>query len=980
MADEERREFHISPKFGPSGVLRISKGLSGQFSCKDSLNGRATTSDGQEFPVVINIRDRTLFGLDVWLKSLLEKEDCRSFCISLDSVTPLIFRIAPSDVSVSPEGQDVVDSLLRPGEGLYIGRKLEDQFNELVATNNPFAIQESDLLTHTFICGVTGAGKTVIGKALLEEAALKGIPVIAIDLKGDISSMALMMSGEDPEDLIPWVEPDRSQTREEVAARRAIEHFRMLGEFGISPEFVEEAKKRIGVNVFTPRSNDGFRLSLSAFPEPPENLPEMRESDPDAYDSLVDFLSKQFVSRLSVNKTRSEKANGYVFEIIKTCFLRNIPMHGYDGVKKVLEEFRSPNLGIDRIGDLATDEYVSLKDRENLANSTNALLTGAGRRMYEGWPVNIETLVDPKYAGDRTPVSIVNVAHLEFSDQAYVVGYVAYLIWFWMRRLPGTYDPRLIFYIDEIGGGGGKAAFFPSVAGSPCKPALNRLLRQGRAQGVCCIFATQNPGDIDYKGLSNCGTWMVGRLRTRRDRSKIEQGAADAEVEFESAARYLSGLATGQFVVKTPTQPWSIVRERWLMSLHRPLASSELRRLKAAYEGDAKLLLEKAESLHTNHSLDKASGLLREIIKDYPFSALTARAFLHLGRVLIDKGKFEDARTELQQLLKRWVTDAELAEARFLIGTCYEREGKFAEASRAFEEAQGLIDDPELKEQSRVHSEYCEARSTWPSLGILKKLIWWITGRKPEEGQLLLLQVQDNELLTETHKTSLGEVDFFVPPAVDYTLLAEARDSEATAEKIADSERIKTLRWAETQGARIASLLAVNDLSSAAKIAERIVRRLFTMELPASPTVLAELKQVSGGIENKGQQLRKTVSHLEARQFEFEIAGLLQRMGYQAHATRSTADDGVDVFARRDTEKVVVQCKRWEKKPVGRAVVDELAGTASRHGATRAILATTSSFSQDGERAADKHGIELWDFVKLCGYFKRHGPTPTSDG
>lgn len=104
----------------------------------------------------------------------------------------------------------------------------------------------------------------------------------------------------------------------------------------------------------------------------------MRDSDPDAYDSLIDFLSQQFVSRLTLNKTQSQKAKGYVFEIITTCFSRDIPMHGYDGVKKVLEEFKSPALGIDRVGNLATDEYIKDKDRENLANATNALLTGAG--------------------------------------------------------------------------------------------------------------------------------------------------------------------------------------------------------------------------------------------------------------------------------------------------------------------------------------------------------------------------------------------------------------------------------------------------------------------------------------------------------------------------------------------------------------------------------------------------------------------------
>jgi len=973
MADEQRREFHISPKFGPSGVLRISRALSGQFPGKTSLQGRACTPDGQEYPVFLNVQNRTLDGLKTWLRSLPKEQDYRSFCVSLEAKDSLQLRIVPSDKPVPPEGHDRVDALSRPDEGLFIGRALEDRFNELIATNDPFVVQESDLLTHTFICGVTGAGKTVIGKAILEEAALKHIPVIAIDLKGDISSLALMMSGDDPEELIPWVSPGRGQAPEEVAAREAAKHRHNLDRCGISPDFVDSARKRIGVNVFTPRSNDGFRLSLSAFPEPPENLPEIRESDPDAYDSLIDFLAQQFVSRLAVNKALAEKAKGYAFEIIKTCFSRDIPMHGYDGVKRVLEEFRSPALGIDLIGDLATEEYIAGKDRERLANATNALLTGAGRRMYEGWPISIDALVDRSFAGDRTPISVINVAHLDFSDQAYVVGYVAYLICFWMRRLPGTYDPRLVFYIDEIGGGGGKAAFFPSVASSPAKPALNLLLRQGRAQGVCCILATQNPGDIDYKGLSNCGTWMVGCLRTRRDRTKIEQGAADAEIEFLSAQRYIPGLDAGQFVVKTPSQSWTIVQERWLMSLHRPLASSELKKLKAEYETEAKLLLDNAESLHAKRLPRNAINLLRQVITNYPFSALAARAFLRLARVLIDDGKFGEARAEIQQLLKRWVKDEELAEARFLLGTCHEREGNFGEAAAVYGEAQVLMGDPELKEQSRVHAEYCEARSAWPTLGLGQKLIWWITGHKPEEGELLRLQVRDNELLAGVHKSELENVDFFLPPIVDYSLLTEARVSEAASVEADEAEKVKTQHWAEAQATRIASLLTAGDLRSATRVAERIVQRLSVLGLPASATVLAPIKQVSGEAAKRQEGVRRTVSHLEAQQFEFEIARLLQRMGYQAHATKATGDGGVDVFARKDDDNIVVQCKRWERKPVGRAVVDELAGTASRHGATHAILVTTSDFSSDAERAARQHGIDLWDFRTLCGYFKQYG-------
>ena len=246
----------------------------------------------------------------------------------------MLLYIEPSDHPLEIEEQSL--AILEPPEqGLFIGQKLEDQFNELIATNVPFVVQESDLLRHVFICGIVGAGKTVLGKIFLEEAALKGIPVIAIDLKGDISSMALMMSGEDPEEFFPWVTPSRGKSTEEIAAHEAEFHSRNLGKWGLSKHSVRLAKKSVGVNIFTPRSNDGFRLALSAFPELSEDLEAMEESDVDAYDSLIEFLADQFVSRLTVNRKLSERGKDYIFEIIKTCFSRGIAMHGYDGVKRL---------------------------------------------------------------------------------------------------------------------------------------------------------------------------------------------------------------------------------------------------------------------------------------------------------------------------------------------------------------------------------------------------------------------------------------------------------------------------------------------------------------------------------------------------------------------------------------------------------------------------------------------------------------------
>ncbi len=961
-----QRSYIVSAKVGTSGTIRISTALAEEFEGESQIHGRACLPNGQIYPVIINVQDRTLDGLKRWIGSLPEDMEYSSFRITVNEKRPLSLNIEPSNEPVFPEGSSE-QRMRRPECGLYLGRLLEDRFHELVATLTPFALAEQDLLTHVFICGVTGTGKTVLGKAILEESALKGVPAIAVDLKGDISALALMMTGDDPKEILPYVHPENNKTPDAIAAEEAEKHRRNLEKWGLTREFVAAGKERIAVNVFTPRSNDGFRLSLSAFPEPPDNLSEMSELDPDAYDSLLEFLDKQFVARLQLRRGLIEKAQGYVFEILKTCFERQIPMLGYDGVKRVLDEFSSPELGIDQIGGLDTSTYISQSDRQHLANAVNGLLTGARRRMYEGWPVSIDGLIRNQNEANKTPLCVINVAHLEFREQAYVVGYLAHLISFWMRKLPGTYSPRLIFYIDEIGGGGGKEAFFPSVAVSPCKPALNILLRQGRAYGVSCIFATQNPGDIDYKGLSNCDTWMVGRLRTDLDRRKIKQGAADAEIEFESASAYLPTLSAGQFLVKTPGSRWQIIEERWLLSLHRPLASQELRQLKAAYEGEAARLLSEATERLNRGKLSDSAVLLLRLISEYPYSSLIARATLMRARVLIEDGKHPEAKAELLELLKRWTDDSERAEAKFLIGSCHERDSEFAIALESYKDAQLLATEPELKEQARLHAEYCGTRIAWPTLRVTEKLIWWILGKKPEDGDLVELQLKDDVILTRAYHSRLAKLDLSLPSPLEYDTLVKRIPPESP-----EPDDAETLDWAEKQAVRLEGILSRDDLDSAEKLARKIIQRLNEGRLPAVKSVLAALRRVDEAINVRRDSVCSSVLQIEAREFEYDIARLVTKMGYRAYATKATGDDGVDVFATKDGERLVIQCKRWRNKAVGRAVVDELGGTARRYEATGAILATTSYFSEDAIKAAQELKITLWDFDRLCHLFREY--------
>ena len=203
---------------------------------------------------------------------------------------------------------------------------------------------------------------------------------------------------------------------------------------------------------------------------------------------------------------------------------------------------------------------------------------------FMGVPLSV--LVGANRLDGKTQISVINLSHItDFEDQSFVVAQVAFAINAWMRQqgsAPGGNRPRLLFFLDEIGGGGGKTAFYPTYPyTSTCKPALNLLVKQARAFGVGCILATQNPGDIDYKGLSNCATWIVGKLQTKRDRDKVREGLTDAEFSPADLTKKLARPKTGEFMVLNKEGDVLFVKERWLLSHHCTLSPEQLKRYKA---------------------------------------------------------------------------------------------------------------------------------------------------------------------------------------------------------------------------------------------------------------------------------------------------------------------------------------------------------------------------------------------------------------
>jgi len=950
---------------GRTDLLRIPQKLVNDLGIKDAITTTAMKPDGRKLPVRLNPIDRTIIGLESWLKTPTD-EEVRSVRLEILSEHPYSFAVEFSEQAPDLGTATEDMKIHRSDQGLYLGGELSSEFYELFRTNKPVAIDESDLLQHVFICGSTGSGKTVLAKVLIEEAALKSIPVIAIDLKGDISSMGILSSGEDPTEIIPWVSPQRNESREVKAATVAEQHKARLERWGLGYKDVDNFKKKVAVNVFTPRSNAGFRLALSAFVEPPEDVEELKEKDPDSFEDIIHFMAETFVSRLTLTRKRADKAKGYIYEIIRTFWDQGISLRGYDGIKKVLDEVMLNQAGIEKIGGMQIDEYISARDREDISIAINSLLIGAQKLWFQGFPVDIETLVNSNNYDGRTPITIINIKHLNFQDQAYVVGYVAYLIWFWMRRFSGTDRPKLIFYIDEIGGGGGLEAFYPSVAKTPCKPALRKLLHEGRGFGVCCIFATQSPGQIDYIALGQCHTWAVGQLTMKRERQKIEQGAGIAELDFEIASQHLSTLSTGQFLVRTPSLSWTILDGRWVMHpIHRGLSQKDIERLKENYEKDVSDLFEEAQRCANSKNLSTAKNILESIINGYRFSALCAKTYLLLGTVLYDMSDYESAIKKLEDMVKYRMEAEEIGEAYFIIGKCKEQQERFVDATVNFRKVGQSAANEEIKTNALSHEQYCNNRASWSELTQVQKFFWWIIGKKPDDAVLIRLQIKDKGLLEKQFKTVLNEQDFSIPDPIDFQELIQAGKKATDEEREKSVEQIKAERWARDQVPKIEAFLEQGALNEAFLACKRIIQRLNDAGGRAADSLVSAFGKCNKCSEEKSQVLlNKKLLIIDARQFEFEIANLFRHKGYNSFATRVTNDDGVDVFASNNEEKVIVQCKRW-RRPVGRDKVDELAGVKSRYGVDRAILATTSTFSEDAKRAAHENHIELWDFYRI---------------
>lgn len=441
-------------------------------------------------------------------------------------------------------------------------------------------LDSRDLVTHAMIVGMTGSGKTGLGIDMIEEAAMDGIPTIVVDPKGDMGNLLLTFPDLSPQDFEPWVHPEEAEkegiTVSELAARKADIWRKGLADSMQDGERIRALRQNAEFAIYTPGGQFGRPLSLEGmFRKPAPTIME----DAEVFQEVVSTTATSLLHLVGITDADPVSSREHVF---LSTLIQKTWQDGYDlAIPTLIHWIGKPP--VKTIGVMDVDTYLPEKDRFALALRFNNLIASpAFAAFMDGEPFDIQSLL---YTAKGKPkISVLSIAHLADAERMFFVTLLLNRMIAWMRTEQGTSSLRALFYMDEVFG------YFPPIANPPAKKPLLTLLKTARAYGLGIVLATQNPGDIDYKGLSNVGTWFVGRLTTERDRTRLLEGMADESVEGISRAelgRLIAGLQQRQFIMRSVQGGEPILfQTRFAMSyLAGPLTRDQIKFL-ASKSGD----------------------------------------------------------------------------------------------------------------------------------------------------------------------------------------------------------------------------------------------------------------------------------------------------------------------------------------------------------------------------------------------------------
>lgn len=455
----------------------------------------------------------------------------------------------------------------------YLGRLFDPKTAKLSKTDLNY--DSADLTTHAVVTGMTGSGKTGLCIALLEEAALNGVPAIIIDPKGDLTNLLLHFPELLPQDFQPWIDPEvvrRANKTPEQAATEASTAWRNgIQEWGMKQERILDLKNSVDFAIYTPGSNSGIPVSvLSSLAAPEldweENSEVLRERISSTVTALLGLVG---MNDLDPIRSREHILLSNIFE-----------EHWSAGRGIELDELilQTQNPPFDKLGAFPVDTFFPPKDRMSLAMTLNNILAAPAFQAWrEGQSLDIQALL---FKEDGTPRhSIFYLAHLSDGERMFFTTLLLSAVETWMRTQKGSTSLRALLYMDEIYG------YLPPTANPPSKQPLLRMLKQARAFGLGILLATQNPVDLDYKALSNTGTWFIGKLQTERDKNRLLDGLESLAGGFSRAEmdKLISSIGKRVFVMnnvhnKTPI----LFQTRWVMNfLAGPMTRTQIRDLNA---------------------------------------------------------------------------------------------------------------------------------------------------------------------------------------------------------------------------------------------------------------------------------------------------------------------------------------------------------------------------------------------------------------
>lgn len=458
----------------------------------------------------------------------------------------------------------------------YLGKTYQGENTGL--NENYVLFPHQWLTTHAFCVGMTGSGKTGLCLNVLEEAALDGIPGILVDPKGDLANLLLQFPNLEAQDFSPWLREDQDLS---TAAKQAQLWKEGLAEWGIDGERIAALTKKVSFDLYTPGSTLAKSLSLTALFELPE--PAILHNR----EALQERVSSSVLSLLNLLGLEGDPFQSKAFVFLSNLVGYHFVHQEKLDLSKLILSVQNPPF--QQLGAMPLESFYSAKERLALAMKLNTLLASPKWSAWlQGEAFEIKNLL---YTSEGKPkMSILSLAHLNDEERMFFVSLLCRQMVQFMRQQGGTSSLRALFYMDEIYG------YLPPVENPPSKTPLMTLLKQARAFGIGLVLATQNPVDLDYKALSNCGTWWIGRLQTQRDRERVMAGLSIAldqsvslnqrSLQLERLETYLAKLPQRVFIQHSVHQNAPILLQtRFCMSyLAGPLSGEKLHQLSLALQ------------------------------------------------------------------------------------------------------------------------------------------------------------------------------------------------------------------------------------------------------------------------------------------------------------------------------------------------------------------------------------------------------------